>query len=332
LLLPQATNEEDSKLQTTSGPIPVNGDISYGENTYDDLGRIITLGDIMPTEDKLANDMKKLSKVSGRKKKQAAKYVVASDGDKKEDTVCRWTENSFSALVDAKVVELNRLLDKGQTKFHMLRADLKWEEISKFVAALGFNYNATQCKHKWSSEHSFYKKVSDFQNYSGREDYFTMDPGERKKNGLPPNYSEEHYRLMDSALKDRANINPPGIRDPARARASKVSSEVRKSTSNSSSSVSLSRSKGDDKMELEEVASGADYNTKYLKKRNESTRKKRKVEEEKKGDLSIEAILEKVMKAAAEEQKKNVQLMVEGGHEDLKILASLMQQMIDKQL
>jgi Myb/SANT-like DNA-binding domain len=331
LSAPQETSEHQQLLEVPSAIIPHEGFAVYGDSTYDDLGRVVTLGDIPATEDKLSGEMKKITTLSTRKRKSPVKPINENDTEKKDEGSCKWSEKAFSALVDAKVVELNRLLDKSEAKFHMLRVDLKWQEIAKFMSSTGFNYTATQCKHKWGTEHKLYKKVSDYQNFSGRENYFTMEPQDRKKNGLPPNFCEERFMLMDSALKDRANIKPPGIRDSSRQRNAKVSPSKKTSLSDSSSCDSVPKSKGDDTDVVEQNGSGDDFTTSYSKKQKECGKpKKPKFKDDTKNIVDIEAILDKVMRAAAVEQKTNLSILVEAGHEDVKTMASLMQQLIDK--
>ena len=74
---------------------------------------------------------------------------------------CKWTDAAMQCLVDAKLVELARLQNKSDTKFHMLRAQQKWEIISAHLKNEGFDYKWTRCRDKWSAEGTIYKKLSD---------------------------------------------------------------------------------------------------------------------------------------------------------------------------
>jgi Myb/SANT-like DNA-binding domain len=135
---------------------------------------------------------------------------------------CKWTDAAIVSLVEAKLVELARLMNKSDTKFHMSRAQLKWEAISNHLKGEGFDYKWSRCRDKWGHEQTAYKKLSDWQNMSGKPDYFSMTSGERKAAGLLPECTLEHFNLMGRAMKERANINPPGVGDSGERRKKKI--------------------------------------------------------------------------------------------------------------
>jgi hypothetical protein len=104
---------------------------------------------------------------------------------KKKAGPCIWTDEAVKALVDAKYEELKRLMNKKDTKFHMMRAPLKWQIIEEYMKQAGFTYTWSQCRDKFGNESTVYKRMTDHQNMSGREDYFSMSPDDRKSYGLP---------------------------------------------------------------------------------------------------------------------------------------------------
>jgi Myb/SANT-like DNA-binding domain len=135
---------------------------------------------------------------------------------------CKWTEAAVVCLVEAKLVELARLMNKADTKFHLSKAQIKWEAISNYLKGEGHSYKWTRCRDKWSHEQTAYKKISDLQNMSGKQDYFAMSSVERKEAGLLPECTVEHYNIMGRAMKERANINPHGVGDSGQRRKKKI--------------------------------------------------------------------------------------------------------------
>jgi Myb/SANT-like DNA-binding domain len=287
---------------------------NYVATDTEDFSQPVTLGSIMAMDEPIhLTPLKKSRQVA--KKKKITKNV---DSD-----AWKWSEASVEALVEAKRLELHKLLDKKNTKFHMLRAPLKWEEIASHLKNEGFNVNWTQCRDKWQNEYTTYKRLSDFQHLSGQEDYFTMDIASRKSLGFPLDYNREKYDIIDSVCKDRANINPPGVGDSGLPRNS--------STSESKESKEIGKS-------------GDDYNTSYLRK-PVSERKRKLVagkDVNEKEENSIESILEnfgekfcnkmsgvlsEVMENASQKQEGNVATLVQAAHEDVKSMTSILEKL-----
>ena len=310
----------------------------YGGESYDNVDRPLTLGDIMAMDSGGQDvSMKKKNKVKPKKKSSSPKD---SGEEEKENGSCKWTEKAFAYLVDAKMQELQRLMDKNDAKFHMLRAESKWKYISEYMAQFGQKYNWKQCRDKWGAEMTLYKRLSDYQGFSGRQDYFAMEPEERKQVGLPADYSAEHFELMSKVLKDRDNINPPGVRDSG-----KVKRQVRKAqTSTSDHFTGTEDGTNNSSENMLDYSSEDEYTAK--KKKRKRIQKEPKKNSKDQNMLELESVLENyskssgeqlsgifkiAMKEAAEDQRESMKILVEAGHQDVKTLADLLQQMIPKQ-
>lgn len=322
---------EDANLPNNERMHEVQVATGCGGESYGDLSRPVSL--LEATEEDNTVSLKKGSKekVSRKKSPTTDKTVGEKDGGS-----CKWTEKSLKVLVDAKLQELKRLMDKSDTKFHMLKAHMKWQLISDHLHGQGLSYSWKQCRDKWGAELTVYKRLSDFQNMSGREDYFTMGAEERKSYGLPADYSAEQFELLGTVLKDRANINPPGIGDSGIPR-KKKSVNSKSTPSSGTGSGKKKNSSGSDK-----DSSDDEFNTRCMRKT--TSEKKRKVSSAN-DDAGIEVVLDKfgdkfcdkmgglftsVMGNAADKQQVNVKELVAAGHEDVKELTGMLAQFLQK--
>ena len=191
------------------------------------------------------------------------------------------------------------------------------------MKAEGFDYNWTRCRDKWRAEGTIYKRLSDYQNMSGKQDYFSMSYAERKEIGLPPDYSLEQYNVLGSFMKDRANINPPGVRDSGKRRRKRNHFPV---------SVSVDEEDGNTSMNDEHGVSRDDYSTGFAKKDVQKRRRRYSSSETEVEEIGLKetltevnnsscdkmaSIFTNVMEKASEREDKNIEKLVKAGHEDI---------------
>jgi hypothetical protein len=167
---------------------------------------------------------------------------------------------------------------------------------------------------------------------SGKQDFFTMSAQEKKEAGFVSDCTLEHYNLMGRAMKDRANINPPGVGDSGRRRRKKIVLPDPMSSEEQQDYTSVNEVNG---------TPGDDFNTAYLKNPVIVPKKRRKNAEtaseseeqllketlteinnafcEKMGSIFID-----VMEKASDREDKNVEKLMQASHEDIaSILAGL---------
>ena len=143
------------------GVLP-NGDVQlasgYGGEAYDELTKPLASKNLVSKDgEDVLPELAKQADNSGRKRSPLKEKA----GDEKEGGSCRWSDKSVKVLVDAKQIELKRLMDKSDTKFHMLKAQSKWQKISEYVNSMGYNFTWKQCRDKWGAELTVYKRLSD---------------------------------------------------------------------------------------------------------------------------------------------------------------------------
>ena len=316
---------------TGGGPILLESQLAaeYGGESFEELiqPRIHADDEIKKGVEALEAHKSNTVK-AGRKKSPTKDQNI----EEKEGGSCRWNEKSLKVLVDAKQFELRRLMDKRETKFHMLKAQSKWQHISDYVNSMGYNFSWKQCRDKWGAELTVYKRLSDYQNMSGKEDYFAMEPEARKSLGLPMDYSAEQFELLGTVLKDRANINPPGIGDSGKRRQKKNVAVSRASETEGGKEKEFAQS------DAEEV-SADDYTTEWGKKNTSWRKKKQKRVSSESEESEIQGVLGKfndsftdemrkifssVMDKASDKQDANVEKMVKAAHDDVQSLMSVL--------
>jgi hypothetical protein len=70
------------------------------------------------------------------------------------------------------------------------------------------------CMTKWNSLYGDFKKIKDYHAGTGHNlSYWTMTAEERDEHGLPRNFSNIHFEMINDFLRERPAVNPPLARD-----------------------------------------------------------------------------------------------------------------------
>ncbi|KAL8144436.1 hypothetical protein V2J09_017468 [Rumex salicifolius] len=87
----------------------------------------------------------------------------------------------------------------------------KWTMVAQNCAALDVPRTSHQCRSKWESLLTEYKKILDWQKGKKGKSYWSLDSGRRKKAGLPLDFTEDLFKAIDEAVKvqgERSGSDP----------------------------------------------------------------------------------------------------------------------------
>ncbi|GBG71537.1 hypothetical protein CBR_g8955 [Chara braunii] len=147
---------------------------------------------------------------TGRKGKKCAEESSAGDGTKSRDF---WTVEHMIALIRAKRDQDLHLAGLGHNYGRMKTKTWKWDDVEKRLVQMGVTgRKVVDCGKKWDNLYQQFKSVHKFMGESGKPNFFTLTPGERRERGFDFRMDERVYSEMKTNLKDTGA--PGGVQMP----------------------------------------------------------------------------------------------------------------------
>lgn len=123
-----------------------------------------------------------------------------------------WTINETLVLIQAKKRQLDNF-NTAALRGRIVSRDQKWSEISRSCGDQGVERDGEQCRKRWLTVHSEYKKIRDWHSLPGRQSYWSMTQHDKKQNGLPAAVDRLVFDTIDSFMASTAGVQPPHIVD-----------------------------------------------------------------------------------------------------------------------
>ncbi|KAL3688704.1 hypothetical protein R1sor_015013 [Riccia sorocarpa] len=121
----------------------------------------------------------------------------------------KWEEWNTIELIEVMSAEFIENEERRSTdRCTCERHDAKWTRIQRRMNARGVVGESSQFKNRWESLQTDYKTVNDFIHKSGNDNFFEMGRVQRKAEKLPLTFQKAFHLLMDSFLKECANVTP----------------------------------------------------------------------------------------------------------------------------
>ncbi|GBG83372.1 hypothetical protein CBR_g37086 [Chara braunii] len=148
---------------------------------------------------------------AGRRGKKTAGDALAGDGAKSRDF---WTVEHMIALVRAKRDQDLHLAGLGHNMGRMKTKTWKWADIESRLVQMGVTTRkADDCEKKWDNLYMQFKIVHKFMGESGKPDFFSLAPRERKERGFDFRMDERVYSEMMAMSKGDHTIHPMNLAD-----------------------------------------------------------------------------------------------------------------------
>ncbi|GBG82202.1 hypothetical protein CBR_g34485 [Chara braunii] len=152
---------------------------------------------------------------AGRRGKKTAGDASAGDGAKSRDF---WTVELMIALVRAKRDQDLHLAGLGHNMGRMKTKTWKWADIESRLVQMGVTTRkADDCGKKWDNLYMQFKIVHKFMGESGKPDFFSLAPRERKERGFDFRIDEHVYSKMMAMSKGDHTIHPTNLADTGAA-------------------------------------------------------------------------------------------------------------------
>ncbi|GBG72158.1 hypothetical protein CBR_g11091 [Chara braunii] len=152
---------------------------------------------------------------TGRKHKKNDEELSAGDGTKSRDF---WTVEHMIALIRAKRDQDSHLAGLGHNHGRMKTKTWKWEDVEKRLVQMGVTgRKAVDCRKKWDNLYQQFKSVHKFMGESGKPNFFTLTPGERRERGFDFRMDERVYSEMKAMSRGDHTIHPTNLADTGRA-------------------------------------------------------------------------------------------------------------------
>ncbi|GBG86649.1 hypothetical protein CBR_g41711 [Chara braunii] len=152
---------------------------------------------------------------AGRRGKKTEGDASAGDGAKSRDF---WTVEHMIALVRAKRDQDLHLAGLGHNMGRMKTKTWKWADIESRLVQMGVpTRKADDCGKKWDNLYMQFKIVHKFMGESGKPDFFTLAPRERKEQGFNFRMDERVYSDMMAMSKGDHTIHPTNLADTGAA-------------------------------------------------------------------------------------------------------------------
>ncbi|GBG70347.1 hypothetical protein CBR_g6475 [Chara braunii] len=148
---------------------------------------------------------------TGRKGKKCAEESSAGDGTKSRDF---WILEHMIALIRAKRDQDAHLAGLGHNYGRMKTKTWKWEDVEKRLVQMGVtSRKAVDCGKKWDNLYQQFKSVHKFMGESGKPNFFTLTPGERRERGFDFRMDERVYSEMKAMSGGDHTIRPTNLAD-----------------------------------------------------------------------------------------------------------------------
>ncbi|KAL2608120.1 hypothetical protein R1flu_026693 [Riccia fluitans] len=122
----------------------------------------------------------------------------------------KWRNWDVVVLLEAKREEA-LVRSSSAARGIVLHAKERWDLIARKCNSKGVNFDGAQCRGKWNVLVREYRKIVDHNSRSGKEPWESMNLEEQRKADLPMSFEDEHLRILDSFMKDKAAQNPTSI-------------------------------------------------------------------------------------------------------------------------
>ncbi|GBG62185.1 hypothetical protein CBR_g29385 [Chara braunii] len=148
---------------------------------------------------------------TGRKGKKCGEESSAGDETKSRDF---WTVEHMIALIRAKRDQDSHLAGLGHNYGRMKTKTWKWEDVEKRLVQMGVtSRKAVDCRKKWDNLYQQFKSVHKFMGESGKPNFFTLTPGERRERGFNFRMDERAYSEMKAMSGGDHTIHPTNLAD-----------------------------------------------------------------------------------------------------------------------
>ncbi|GBG64497.1 hypothetical protein CBR_g45193 [Chara braunii] len=92
--------------------------------------------------------------------------------------------------------------------------DMKWDDVEKRLVHMGVtSRKAVDCGNEWDNLYQQFKTVHKFMGESGKPNFFTLTPGERKERGFDFRMDERVYSEMAAMTRSDHTIHPTNLAD-----------------------------------------------------------------------------------------------------------------------
>ncbi|GBG91816.1 hypothetical protein CBR_g53706 [Chara braunii] len=147
----------------------------------------------------------------GGKGKKCGEESWAGNGTKSRDF---WTVEHMIALIIAKRDQDSHLAGLGHNYGRMKTKTWKWEDVEKRLVQMGVtSRKAVDCGKKWDNLYQQFKSVHKFMGESGKPNFFTLTPGERRERGFDFRMDERVYSEMKAMSGGDHTIHPTNLAD-----------------------------------------------------------------------------------------------------------------------
>ncbi|GBG61535.1 hypothetical protein CBR_g22332 [Chara braunii] len=152
---------------------------------------------------------------AGRRGKKTVGDASAGDGAKSRDF---WTVEHMIALDRAKRDQDLHLAGLGHNMGRMKTKTWKWADIESRLVQMGVTTRkADDCGKKMDNLYMQFKIVHKFMGESGKPDFFSLAPRERKERGFDFRMDERVYSEMMAMSKGDHTIHPTNLADTSAA-------------------------------------------------------------------------------------------------------------------
>ncbi|GBG65541.1 hypothetical protein CBR_g51424 [Chara braunii] len=148
---------------------------------------------------------------AGRRGKKGVEDTSAGEGAKSRDF---WTVKHMIALIRPKRDQDLHLAGLGHNSGRMKTKTWKWDDVEKRLVQMGVtSRKAVDCGKKWDNLYQQFKTVLKFMGESGKPNFFTLTPGERKERGFDFQMDERVYSEMTAMSRGDHTIHPTTLAD-----------------------------------------------------------------------------------------------------------------------
>ncbi|GBG89187.1 hypothetical protein CBR_g48894 [Chara braunii] len=148
---------------------------------------------------------------TGRRGKKGVEDASAGEGSKSRDF---WTVEHMIALIWAKRDQDSHLAGLAHTTGRMKTKTWKWDDVEKRLVHMGVtSRKAVDSGKKWDNLYQQFKTVHKFMGESGKPNFFTLTPGERKERGFDFRMDERVYSEMAAMTRSDHTIHPTNLAD-----------------------------------------------------------------------------------------------------------------------
>ncbi|GBG63026.1 hypothetical protein CBR_g34726 [Chara braunii] len=125
-----------------------------------------------------------------------------------------WTVDHMIAVIRAKRDQDLHLAGLGHNSGRMKTKTWKWDDVEKRLVQMGLmSRKAEDCRKKWDNLYQQFKTVHKFMGESGKPNFFTLTPGERKERGFDFRMDERVYSKMKAMSRGDHTIHPTNLAD-----------------------------------------------------------------------------------------------------------------------